>query len=262
MEMRIVMVHTIFEEMKALIVDDEAKARNLLRVLLEENCPQIIEMQEAANVPEAVRLINRFHPDIVFLDIEMPGYSGIQLLDFFSPEQVTFEIVFTTAYSEYAIKAFDLNAVAYLLKPLSDDKVVQALAKAIENIGKSQVNRRLEELKKTLHSSKFNKIGLPLADGVLFVNLDEIVFFQADRMYTKVYTQNDEALLVSKPMKFFLNILSDNSAFYRPHRSFLINLNHIKRYSTQEGGFILMDNEQVVSISKENREEFQKIVQL
>ena len=168
--------------MKALIVDDESKARNLLRVLLEENCPQITEITEAPNLPAAVGQINQIHPDLVFMDIEMPGYSGIQILDFFSPEQITFELIFTTAYSDYAIKAFELNAVAYLLKPIDDDKLIQAVAKASEKLENNQVSRRLEELKQTLHSQKFNKIGLPVADGVLFVDLDDIVLFKAERM--------------------------------------------------------------------------------
>ena len=151
--------------MKAVIIDDEERARRLLKVLVEDNCPQITEIFQANDLPEGVRLINQENPDIVFLDIEMPGYSGIQLLDFFTPSQINFEIIFTTAYSNYAIKAFELNAVDYLLKPLRDEQLKNAVEKAITQRGKSQVSERLEELKNTLQVSKVKKIGLPVSNG-------------------------------------------------------------------------------------------------
>jgi two-component system LytT family response regulator len=247
--------------MKAVIVDDEKKARSLLKALLIENCPQIVEIEEAKNLPDGVKLINRFQPQIVFLDIEMPGFSGIQLLDFFDPKHINFEIVFTTAYSEYAIKAFELNAIDYLLKPLRDEQVANAVAKVEQQIGKSNLNERLEELKSTLRASNVKKVGLPVADGVLFVKFDDIILLKADRMYTHVHTISDGKILVSKPMKFFEDILQELKEFYRPHRSYLINLKHIKQYVNQDGGYIIMDNEEIVSISKDKREEFFEVMQ-
>ena len=246
--------------MKAVIIDDEEKARRLLQSLVKDNCPQITEIREASDLPEGVRVINEFHPDIVFLDIEMPGYLGIQLLDFFTPSQITFEIIFTTAYSEYAIKAFELNAVDYLLKPLRDEQVEMAVNKAIEQRGKSQVSERLEELKNTLNATSIRKIGLPVSNGILFVKIDEIICLEADRMYTKVFTENNGELLVSKPMKFFIDILQQITEFYQPHRSFLINLKHINQYVNQDGGYIIMENEKNISISREKRAEFLELM--
>lgn len=247
--------------MKAIVIDDEEKARKLLTVLVEENCPEITELKQAENLPEGVKLINEFKPEIVFLDIEMPGYSGIQLLDFFSPNQIDFEIIFTTAYSEYAIKAFELNAVDYLLKPLRDDQVQKAVQKAIELRGRSQISERLVELRETLQASKIKKIGLPVSNGVLFVKFDDIILLEADRMYTKVNIINQEEILVSKPMKFFTDILKDSKEFYQPHRSFLINLKHIKQFVNQDGGYLVMDNEKNVSISRDRRDEFFELMQ-
>jgi len=247
--------------MRAVIIDDEEKARRLLQVLVKENCPQITETREASDLPKGVSLINEFQPDIVFLDIEMPGYSGLQLLDFFTPSQINFEIIFTTAYSQYAVKAFELNAVDYLLKPLRDEQVERAVVKAINQRGKSQVSERLEELKNTLKATAIKKIGLPVSNGILFVKFDDIIFLEADRMYTKVFTQSNEELLVSKPMKFFVDILKDATEFYQPHRSFLINLKHIKQYINQDGGYIIMDNEKTVSISREKKDEFLEVMQ-
>lgn len=247
--------------MRALIIDDEKKARNLLRVLVEENCPQITEIEDADNLPNGIKLINSFQPNIVFLDIEMPGYSGLQLLEFLTPEQVNFEIIFTTAYSEYAIKAFELNAIDYLLKPLRDEQVETAVQKAINQIGKSRVSERLEELKNTFKATNIRKIGLPISNGVLFIEFDDIVMLEADRMYTKVFTKNDGDILVSKPMKFFIDILKESKEFYRPHRSYLINLKHIKQYVNQDGGYLIMDNQQTVGISRDKKEEFFEVLQ-
>jgi two-component system LytT family response regulator len=247
--------------MRALIIDDEKKARNLLQVLLEENCPQIANIECADNLPNGIKLIHSFQPDIVFLDIEMPGYSGLQLLEFLTPDQINFEIIFTTAYSEYAIKAFELNAIDYLLKPLRDDQIESAVKKAISQIGKSRVGERLEELKKSFKATNIRKIGLPVSNGVLFVEFDDIIMLEADRMYTKFITQSDGDVLISKPMKFFIDILKDSKEFYRPHRSYLINLKHIKQYVNQDGGYIVMDNQQTVGISREKKDEFFEVLQ-
>jgi two-component system LytT family response regulator len=247
--------------MRALIVDDEKKARKLLQVLLEENCPEITNIESADNLPNGIKLIHSFQPDIVFLNMEMPGYSGLQMLDFLTPEQVNFEIIFTTAYSEFAIKAFELNAIDYLLKPLRDDQISEAVRKAIGQIGKSSVGERLEELKKSFKATNIRKIGLPVSNGVLFVQFDDIILLKADRMYTKFVTQSDGDVLISKPMKFFIDRLKDAKEFYRPHRSYLINLKHIKQYVNQDGGYIVMDNQQTVGISREMNDEFFEVLQ-
>ncbi|MBL4649109.1 MAG: response regulator transcription factor [Aureispira sp.] len=247
--------------MKVAIIDDEKKARILLRILLEENCPEIEFIEEAEDLPTGVQLIHRFKPDIVFLDIERPGYSGIQLLDFLTLDQITFELIFTTAYSEYAIKAFELNAIDYLLKPLHPEQIEQAVQKVIKKKGQTQLSRRLEELKDSLQSPDFSKIAFPLAEGILFVNFDEIILLVAERMYTKVFTQKDGVIMVSKPLRFFLNTLENVKTFYQPHRSFLINLKYIKKYVTKDGGYILMDNNEMVSITKEKKKELFDILQ-
>ncbi len=191
----------------------------------------------------------------------MPGYSGIQLLEFFTPEQITFEVIFTTAYSEYAIKAFELNAIDYLLKPLRGEQIENAVKKAIAQIGKSKVSERLEELKNTFNATTIRKIGLPVSNGVVFIEFDNIIMMEADRMYTKVSTIADGELLVSKPMKIFTDILESATEFYRPHRSFLINLKHIKQYVNQDGGYIIMNNKKTVGISREKKDEFFEVIQ-
>ncbi|MFT4610865.1 MAG: two-component system LytT family response regulator [Glaciecola sp.] len=247
--------------MQVVIIDDEPKARKLLQILIQENCPKVTTIFIAEDLLSGVDVIKKEQPQIVFLDIEMPEHSGLEIFDFIDPLNHNFEIIFTTAYSEYAIKAFELSAVDYLLKPLRADKLVDAIEKAIQNIDKSHINIKLEELQKSLKSSNFKKIGLPVADGIKFVNFEDIILLKADGMYTRVSLQNASEILISKPLKHFEELLETIPAFYRPHRSFLINLKFIKEYSKKDGGYIIMDNNESVSISKDKKEEFLTIVQ-
>ncbi|WP_459210757.1 LytR/AlgR family response regulator transcription factor [Aquimarina rhabdastrellae] len=247
--------------MKVIIIDDERKARSLLKVLIEENCPKITAIHEAEDLLSGVEKIKKHKPDIVFLDIEMPEHSGLELLDYINKDDFNFEIIFVTAYSEYAIQAFQLAAIDYILKPVRPTQISEAVEKAIKGIGNSQISAKLEELKKSLTASNFNKIGLPFSEGIKFVNFDEIIMLEADGMYTKIQTVNEADILVSKPLKHFVTLLSKISTFYRPHRSFLINLKFIKEYVKKDGGYIVMDNQKSVSISKDKKEEFLTIVQ-
>lgn len=248
--------------MKAIIIDDEAKARNLLQVLIDEHCPKITQVFQADHLLKGVELIKQEQPQLVFLDIEMPEHSGIEILDFISKEDYNFEIIFTTAYQEYAIKAIELSALDYLLKPVRAAKIKQAVDKAAEFIGKSKINQRLEELKAVFKSNEFKKIGLPVKDGIEFVAFKDIIMMEADGMYTKIYIKNQKgALFISKPLKYFYGTLSDIDLFYKPHRSFLINLNYIKKYIRSDGGYIVMDNDKSVSLSKSKTEEFMQVMQ-
>ncbi len=246
--------------MKALIIDDEAKARNLLRILLEETCKRITATFEADNLLKGVELIKKEQPEIVFLDIEMPNHSGLEILEFVNKEDYNFEIVFTTAYNEYAIQAIQLSALDYILKPVSAGKVKAAVDKVVEFLGKSQINKRLEELKETFRSNTFRKIGLPVNDGISFVSFDDIILMEAEGMYTHIHTV-DEKMLISKPLKYFVEMLQNIDLFYRPHRSFLVNLKYIKKYVKSDGGYIVMDNDKSVSLSREKTEEFMQLMQ-
>ncbi|MGB0887025.1 MAG: LytR/AlgR family response regulator transcription factor [Vicingaceae bacterium] len=241
--------------MKALIIDDEKKARNLLATILQESCDNIIQINEAEDLPSGVVAIRKENPDIVFLDVEMPQYLGTQILDFFDVEEVNFHIVFTTAYSDYALKAFEINAIDYLLKPLRVSKVKEAIDKALEKKSENQISNQLEALKTTLSTKKITKIGLPITDGIQFVKLNSIFYFKADGMYTQVYTTNSSPLLISKPLKHFVEILSDVPEFFKTHRSYLINKNFINQLVKKDGGYIVMDNDEKIAVSKDKMNE-------
>ncbi|AUC13898.1 DNA-binding response regulator [Tenacibaculum sp. SZ-18] len=246
--------------MKVLIIDDEKRARNVLRILIEENCPKITEICEADNLLTGIELIKQEEPRIVFLDIEMPEHSGLELLNFIEKDSYNFEIIFTTAYSEYAVQAFQLSAIDYLLKPVRPNQVKDAIDRVLNFVGDSQINIRLKELKSSLEKSNFKKIGLPNANGIKFVEVDKIIMFEADGMYTRVSTTEGN-IFVSKPLKYFVEALLNIKVFYKPHRSYLVNLTYLREYVKKDGGYIVMENNKCVSISKDKRDEFLAIVQ-
>lgn len=246
--------------MKALIIDDENKARRLLEALLLENCNEITQLLQAADLPSGVQIIEQEKPDIVYLDIEMPNYSGLQILEFFVGKEINFQIVFVTAYNQYAIEAFKLSAVDYLLKPIDVDELKKATQKAINTIKKQQISHQLTDLKKAFKQLSLNKIVLEKPKGIAFVSHDDILFFEADGMYTKVYLNHHKTELICKPLKYFVNQLQDKPLFYKPHRSYLINLKHMKEFIKKDGFYLLMDNERTIPIAKNKKEEFMQLI--
>jgi two-component system, LytTR family, response regulator len=243
--------------MKTIIKDDEASARASIITHLAEHCPTVEIVGEASNVSDAVKLIRKFQPDIVFSDIDMPGLTGLQLVDFFNPDELNFELIFVTSYSEYAVKAFQLSAIDYLLKPID----ASLLVKAVEKVAQKQnykSSERLAILKENLAEKNFSRIALTLSEGVIFVEIDDILFLKAENVYTEVYMKDGKKTLVSKPLKVFEKMLEDNKYFFRSHRSYLINIKHIKQYIKSDGGTVIMDNEVEIPIARERKEEFVK----
>lgn len=234
---------------KAILVDDEERARNGLKQLLEMVAPEVEVAAECANVPDAVIAINQLQPEVVFLDVEMPQYSGLQIGQFFA--EMNFHIIFVTAYSEYAIRAFELSAVDYLLKPVQPEKLEDAIRK-LKARTSQMTAQRLELAETSLQSNDFNRIALPVSDGFLFVEIKHIMLLEADGAYTNVYLQNGSELLVSKRLLFFEKVLEDRPFMVRVHRSYLVNFNFVKRYSKAES-VIVLDNGKTVSVPKEKK---------
>ncbi|VXB44269.1 Two component transcriptional regulator, LytTR family [Flavobacterium sp. 9AF] len=246
--------------MKAIIIDDEAKSRKLIQIIIQENCKEIDEIFEASDLESGVALIKQQQPHLVFLDIEMPKYSGLQILEFFQPFEINFQIIFITAYNEYALRAFKLAAVDYLLKPIDKTEFIQAVQKAKTILENEKVNQNLEELKKAFQQLSLNKIALEIPKGVLFVSHDDILLFEADGMYTKVYLKEGQSQLICKPLKHFVEQLQQKAIFYKPHRSYLINLKHLKEFSKNEGFYLIMENNKSIPLSKEKKEEFLNLI--
>lgn len=242
---------------KAIIIDDEEGARITLTALIKEYCPDVTIVAGAANVPDGVLPINKNNPDVVFLDIEMPDYNGFELLEFF--KEINFEIVFVTAYSQYAIKAFEVSAIDYILKPVEIDPLKNAVEKVKQKRGQANIVQRLSLMKDTYKGEEVRKIALPMSDGLLFVDVNEIIFFEADRAYTNVFLNSGSKITVSKAMRTFEEILSGRLFFFRPHRSYLINLNYVKKYVRGES-IIIMDNNLNVGVSRERKQDFETLL--
>jgi len=243
---------------KAVIIDDEERAIQVLTSLLGETGHAIEIVGTARNVPDGVLTINRKRPDVVFLDIEMPDYNGFELLEFFT--DVFFEVIFTTAYSQYAIKAFEVSAIDYILKPIQISKLEIALTKLTERMQTAAlVPERFQTLKENFKENRIKKIALPVSDGLLFINVNDIVHCEADGAYTNVYLTNNTKILVSKNLKYFEDMLAEHLNFFRSHRSHFININYLKKYSRHEE-LLFLDNDQNVVLAKNRKQEFEDLI--
>lgn len=242
---------------KAIIIDDEARARSVLRNLIDQFCDDIEVVSECSNVPDAIKEINRLDPDVVFCDIEMPNYSGLELVSFF--KEVNFELIFATGYSEYAIQAFEISAVDYLLKPIQIDKLESAVEKLKKKMHLATMSDRLSALKDNLKTDVLSKIAVPVAGGLIFIEVENISLLEADGSYTRVWLKDGSNLLVSKKLRFFDELLENRVQFFRIHRSSLININCIKKYSKAES-YISLDNNKSVKIARDKKVEFESYI--
>jgi two-component system LytT family response regulator len=242
-------------DVTAIIVDDEQHARQVTENMLHLYCPEVKVLTGCSNVPDAVLAIKEHKPDVVFLDIEMPDYNGFTLLKFF--DEVFFQIVFVTAYSQYALQAFELAAVDYLLKPLQADKLKEAVERLRQKLSTKDLKQQLELLQENLNNGSMSKIALPISDGILFVNVDDILYLMADGAYTELNLTNDSKVIVSRKLKFFEDLLLKRKNFFRIHRSYLINLNFVNKYNRSES-IIALDNNVALPVSKDRKKEFEE----
>lgn len=234
--------------MRAIIVDDELNARLALRGILEENFSEIEIVAENVDVPSAVKSIHAFQPELVFLDIAMPGYSGLELLNFFDVNTINFKIIFVTAFAEYAINAFELSAVDYILKPIRID----ALQRALTKVNDSNSLEKIKVLQNNLDLPQNKKIALNTGDGITFIELLDILYLKADGSYTHFFLSNKNKITVSKKISEFER-LEQVGNFMRIHRSHVINLERIQKILKQDGGTVIMDNGDELSISSDKK---------
>jgi two-component system LytT family response regulator len=239
--------------LSAVIIDDSAQARKLLRLMLLELTPTVKIIGEAENVEDGLRLIENVQPDAVFLDIEMPGKTGLQLAEMLIESKFEGSFVFTTAYNSYAIKAFRLSAIDYLLKPIREDQLVEAVAKLLSK--KEQMNNivKLQALTFNLEKNKTKVLCLPHQGGNEYIPLEEIIYLEADGSYVRVNCSNERNRFVSKNLKYFENILEDVPQFLRTHRSFILNMSYIAFHSRAEGNIYLKNGVQI-PISRERKQ--------
>ncbi len=240
---------------KALLVEDEAQSRQLLNTLLNKNCPDIEVVATAANVKEASEAIQRYQPDLVFLDITMPDGTGFDLLEKMSP--IKFDIIFTTATDKYAIKAIKYSALDYLLKPIDVEELKNSVDKLIQKKQKLNTVENLSHLLQNLRQSSDNyqKITLPTGNAYEIVYIKDIVRCEAEGSYTTFFLANGKKLLVTAGMKHYEDLLP-HKEFMRIHHHHLININHVVRVLKNDGGFAIMSDDMKIEVSRRKRDEF------
>lgn len=227
-------------KIKAIIVDDERRARNVLASLLERSCPEVDVVAECSNVPDAVEEINRLCPDVVFLDVQMPNYAGYEIVNFF--EKIDFEIIFVTAYDHYAMKAFELNAIDYLIKPVNRIRLKEAVNKMEVRFKEQKQLSDYASLLETLKEKEFKQIVIPQLGDRRVLQLREIIAIEAEGAYSNVYLEGGHSIVVSKALKYFEEVLPEDLDFFRAHRGWIVNLKHLKSFNKSEGTMTLLDN--------------------
>jgi two-component system LytT family response regulator len=237
---------------KLVIIDNELDARITLKNLLQDYCPDLEIIGEADDVPTAVALIRNAEPDIVLLDIHLDNATGFDVLDKFS--NPTFRVVFITAFDTYALKAFRYYALDYLLKPIDPNLLVKAIDKVKSDLEQKQFfQQKMNYMMEGHRSKSFDKIALPSAEGVSFLAIDDILYLHADGNYCSFFMQNGEKYMVSKPLKYFEEILPQNT-FYRLHQSYIINVQFVKKILKEDGGYALLSNGKKIPISRRRKE--------
>ena len=242
----------------AIIIDDELKGRIALKQKLCDYCPQVELLAEAGDGAEGLKLIEKYEPEIVFLDIEMPRMDGFEMLK--QLRNKNFHIIFTTAYDQYAIKAIKYSAFDYLLKPVDIEELKSAVERVEQYLPEAQTAKKLETLEQNLHpQNPFNKIAIPTLQGLLFFNIADIIHLEAQSNYTVIFFSNHPKLIASRTLKDFEDLLPPG-IFFRTHHSHLINLNYIKRYIKGDGGQIELQNGTFVDVARRKKDEFLKTI--
>jgi len=244
---------------RAIIVEDEKMSRETLTRMLEKYCPQVEIVATAEGYRSGIEMIKKFRPDVVFLDIQMPDGSGFRLLE--EIDEVDFEVIFTTAFDQFAIKAIKFSALDYLLKPIIPQELVNAIEKVEQKRMEFRKTRNIEIFLENMKSKEDNtqKIVLSTSDKIHIIQVDDIIRCESDNYYTQFFFTDGKRLMVSKTLKENEELLSQHN-FIRPHKSHLINVKYIKSFLRQEGGYIIMTDGSKIPVSRRKREKIMDIL--
>lgn len=247
----------------AVIIDDEPGNIVTLTELIKQYCPQLVLLGTAQNPTEGISLIRKVKPELVFLDIEMPYGNAFDLLDKLMP--VNFEVVFVTAFNDYAIKAFKYSAIDYLLKPVNITELKTAVQKVITRLEKNNVQSKLNEFLQNIKSgfpttTNTNKIALPTGDGSYFEDINNIMYLEASGNYTYIFCRGKSKIVVTKKIKEFEDTLPKN-IFIRVHNSSIVNINFVKKYFNGRGGHVVMEDGMQIQIAARKKAEFLALFQ-
>jgi two-component system, LytTR family, response regulator len=238
---------------KSLIIDDETHNLENLESLLKKNCPNVEVIGLACSAKEGLEMITNLQPDLVFLDIEMPNKNGFDMLE--SLKDVNFEVIFVTAYNQYTLRAIKSCALDYLMKPVVVSELIGAVLRVEQAVAKKKENEKLKVLVENLKSINHpQKIALPTAEELYFVSINDILRCKGENNYTLFYLTNGTSILVSRTLKEWDDLLTSHQ-FIRTHQSHLINSSHVKSFVKKDGGYILMVDGSMVTVSKHKKEQ-------
>jgi two-component system LytT family response regulator len=242
----------------AIIIDDEAHCRKNLRNLLLNASHKINVQTECSSVVEAKEAIINYNPDLIFLDVEMPGSNGFDLLN--EVEEINFEIIFTSAYDKYAIQAIRSSALDFLLKPITKEDLEDALMRFKSKKNITQTQRQVEVLLQNYGQPQdLKRIVVPTNTGLEFIPVNSIIHLQASSNYTTFYLTEDKKLTIAKTLKDMEELLPERP-FYRVHQSHIINTNYIKQFLKSDGGVLIMDDKSIIPISRQRKDELLAIL--
>ena len=244
---------------RSIIVEDEKHSRETLRGMLTRYCKNVEVIAEADSYRGGLKLIREHHPEVVFLDIQMPDGSGFRMLE--EIEEIDFEIIFTTAFDQFAIKAIKYSALDYLLKPIDPEELVKAVKKVENKISNQQVNQNIQVLLDNIKSKETDphKIVLSTSEKIHIIETDQILRCESDNYYTNFFLADGKKILVSKTLKENEELLSDHN-FIRPHKSHLVNVKYIKGFLRSDGGYIELTDGSKIPVSRRKREKIIDII--
>lgn len=245
-------------DFRIIIVDDEAASRNTIRRFLEQNCLDVTVVGEAGSVAEGERLLREKGTDLLLLDVTMEDGTGFDLLDRFP--KINFNVVFTTAHDDFAIRAFRYNAIDYLLKPIDPDELTNAVRKAREHINHEILQEQIAQLLRVAAEKTFDRITLSTTDGYVFANTKDIARMETYGNYTFVFLTSGERYLVSRNLKEFEEMLPTPD-FFRLHQSHLVNTAFVKKFLKENGGYAIMQDDTKVPVSRRRKDAFLEILQ-
>ena len=246
-------------KLKVIIVDDEAAARNVLENLLHMSKTNVEILARCSDLPQAVEVIKQHNPDLVFLDVQMPDYAGYEIANFF--ETIDFEIIFVTAYDQYAIKAFELNAIDYIVKPIERSRLNEALEKVQMKLDQENKLERYQSLLDSIQEQVIGNIVIPeLSGGQIskrILRIKDIIAIEAKGAYCQLHLLDESPFLVSRNLKYLEALLPDDSRFFRSHRSWLLNLSHVETLWPKLGE-VHMSKKLIARISKDQIKAFEE----
>ena len=245
-----------------ILIDDEQDSLQSLELDIKAYCPQINVLTTCQYPEQGIKMIKSLQPDLIFLDIGMPGMNGFELLQQF--DNINFDVIFVTAFDEYAIKAFEFNAIDYLLKPVMESKLVAAIDKVVQRQEHIFGEEKLSALLTNIQMQQgvgLENIALPIGEGYEFVHFSQIVYLQADNNYTWVHLQDGKKHLVSKTLKDMEKMFS-GAHFYRVHKSYFVNLNMISKYIRGNGGFLIMSNNDKITVSRQKKSDLMQLLHI